>query len=75
MKKIIILVLLALVLVPVVKAKWERLVLLDEEVRISGWSVGTVKVVYDRLEKVNCYVLDGKTSYGGNAIFCMKAEK
>lgn len=78
MKKIIILALLAIVIagiVPSVKAGWGRLVLIDEKVDVNGWSAKTVKVVYDRLEKVNCYVLDGESYNSGNAIFCMKAEK
>lgn len=76
MKKIIFLglLVLGLLFVPVVKAEWQRLVRVDNcaRVRPGTFDASEVCIVYDKIEKVNCYV----ATFNANvSIDCIKAEK
>lgn len=66
-----------LVITSKVTAGWGRLLKVDETIRLPG-VVGRaeVTVVYDRLEKVNCYIVtyEGRSDNGGVAVDCMKAN-
>lgn len=79
MKKIIFGVLLGLLLTPIVRAGWGRLIDVDQCVEVKdGWlSSGRVCVIYDKLEKVNCYTYHQNYSgnWGYGSISCMKADK
>lgn len=71
---LLIAILLFLVNTGVIKADWKRLVLLDDSVD-SGFT-SRVMIVHDRLENVNCYIVQSGLSVdAGMGIFCMKAEK
>jgi len=56
MKKIIIgaLVIASLFLVKPVMAEWQRLVITDDSINVNG---SKLMIVYDKVEKVNCYVV------------------
>lgn len=71
MKKLIIGILLGIAFTWTAKtyAGWGRLVTLDE---CAAVNFGNVCIVYDKIEKLNCYVWQGVREGG---ISCMKAEK
>ena len=65
----------SLFIVPMVKAKWDRFIFADERIDLKGWSARELLLVHDKLNNVDCYIIDGNDYRSGNAIFCMKAEK
>lgn len=75
-RNIIIAILLGVILLlaaPSAFAEWQRFKKVADELYVTNnANIIHMVVMYDTVEKVNCYVTNGSH---GDAIFCMKASK
>jgi hypothetical protein len=78
MKKIIVVILIvaSLLLVKPAMAEYQRLKKVDSELRFfpSSLSKDRMFVVYDEVEKINCYVIETTDSRAGYAIDCLPTK-